>query len=129
MRGFVAVVGVASAIAALVLLVVLAIENRSWGQSADLLPLILIFSIVPISTLYHVYRMLLAVYRPAFPAENLGPIAALLILGAVLGLGLTGMSIAGGPHGAALFIVGLLFQLAIVCAARYKFAGEQTSNA
>jgi hypothetical protein len=121
-RAFVAVVGVGSGIAALVLMVVLAIENMSWGSSANILPIIAVFSVVPLFTLYHVHRMLRAAYRPGFPRENLGPIAALLILGAVLGLGLVGASITGGPHGAALFILGLVFQLLMVCAARYKFA-------
>lgn len=122
MRIFVAVLGIGSTVAALALLVVLAIENRSWGHSADILWLIILFTAIPLFSLYHVYRMLRTAYRPDFPKANLGPVAALLILGGIVGLALAGMSISAGPHGATGFILGLLFQLAMVCVARYKFA-------
>jgi hypothetical protein len=124
MRGFVALIGGTSAIAALGLLLALAITARPSGDIAAMVVFLVIASILVLSTAYQIYRLLQNAIKPQFPRQNLAPIAALLIFGGLVGLTLVALAIEDGAHGMGLLLPGFLIHLVAACVARYRYAGN-----
>jgi hypothetical protein len=122
MRRLVALIGTVSVATAFALLVWLGITAKSSGELPGVMVVVALALALAISTGYQTYRLLQHTAGPGFPRENLQPIAALLIFGALIGLAMVAGAVSDGAHGMGLLLPGFLIHLVTTCVARYKFA-------
>jgi hypothetical protein len=122
MRPFVALIGISSVVAAFGLVLALGVTARTSGDFSSTVLVIALAAALASSTAYQIFRLLKYSAKPEFSKHNLSPIAALLLLGAVVGLTMVAGAISDGGHGMALLIPGFLIHLILTCVARYKFA-------